>query len=293
MGTQLFEAGLDSGDCPELLNVERPELVAGIHEAYLAAGAEVVLTNTFGGNRFRLGLHGCEGRVHELNRAAAEIARGCVNHQSTNTTTQSVVVRQSEPPISKVAGSMGPTGELIEPLGEMTVADCAAAFAEQAAALADGWADLLWIETMSALDEVLAAVTGARSVTDLPIVVTMSFDTAGRTMMGTSGAEVSAGLVDLGLAGLGANCGANLADTEAAVAEIASGLAGTETLVVAKPNAGVPEWHDHKLVYDATPEVMGQYAKRMLDAGAVVIGGCCGSTPSHIAALREALESSS
>ena len=181
---------------------------------------------------------------------------------------------------------MGPTGELLEPMGNMSAADCEAAFAEQAEGLAAGGADVLWIETMSDLDEVEAAVRGARSACDLGVTATMSFDTAGRTMMGVTGAELAERLDGLGLAAMGANCGNNVADTEAAVIAMA---ASASTPVISKPNAGVPVWSGDALVYDGTPEVLAAHAHRVRAAGVAVIGSCCGSTPAHTAKIAAVL----
>jgi len=273
MGTQLFAAGLTAGDPPEIWNVDHPDRIRAIHRGYVDAGSDVVLTNSFGGNRHRLKLHSLEGRVHELNAAAAAAARA--------------VADEAGRPIV-VAGSMGPTGELIEPLGGLTEAEATEAFAEQAAGLADGGADVLWLETMSALPEVEAGVRGARSAADLPIVATLSFDTAGRTMMGLTGEEAGTRLAELDVAGIGANCGANLADTEAAVAAIRSACG--DIPVVSKANAGIPVWKGDELEYDATPEVLAAHAHRLREAGIPVIGACCGSTPDHIAHIRGVLD---
>ena len=296
MGTQLFEAGLTSGDSPELWNLDRPETVQDIHRRYFEAGSDLVVTNSFGGNRFRLALHGLEDQVGELNRAAAANARaaadGTVNSGDEIPVQRPAAAnaRAAADGVGRaglVAGSMGPTGELLEPLGAVSAQACEEAFAEQARGLAEGGADLLWIETMSDLSEAEAAVRGARAACDLPVAVTMSFDTAGRTMMGVTGSDMARRLQGLGLAAMGANCGANLADTEAAAAAIAVEAGGTP--VVCKPNAGVPVWRGGGLVYDGTPEVMAAGAVRARRAGAAVIGACCGSTPEHIAAMAAAL----
>lgn len=273
MGTQLFAAGLTSGDSPEQWNLDRPETVQGIHRRYFEAGSDLVVTNSFGGNRFRLALHGLEDRIGELNRAAAANAKAAADMAGR---------------AGLVAGSMGPTGELLEPLGAVSAQACEEAFAEQARGLAEGGADLLWIETMSDLGEAEAAVRGAKAACDLPVAVTMSFDTAGRTMMGVTGSDMARRLQGLGLAAMGANCGANLADTEAAAAAIAAEAEGIP--VICKPNAGVPVWRGGGLVYDGAPEVMAAGAVRARRAGAAVIGACCGSTPEHIAAMAAALQ---
>ena len=273
MGTQLFAAGLMAGDPPEVWNLEHPDRIRAIHQSYVDAGSDIILTNSFGGNRHRLKLHSMEGRVHQLNAAAAAIGRD---------------VADSADRRVLVAGSMGPTGELIRPLGELSTDEAQVAFAEQAAGLADGGADILWMETMSALAEVEAGVLGARSASDLPIVVTLSFDTAGRTMMGLTGEDAGARLVELGVAGIGANCGANLADTEAAVAAIRS-VCG-DIPVVSKANAGIPVWKGAELEYDGTPEILAAHANRLREAGISIIGACCGSDPSHISMIRAVLD---
>ncbi len=276
MGTQLFAVGLTSGDPPEAWNIDHPDEVRAIHRAYLRAGADLVLTNSFGGTSFRLALHNLQHRVVELNAAAARNARIEADAEAQRTGRHVLV-----------AGSMGPTGELLTPLGNMTTDACEAAFAEQAQGLMSGGADLLWIETMSDLDEVTAALRGIRSVCDLPVAATMSFDTAGRTMMGVSGIELAERLGCLGLAGIGANCGNNVADTEAAVAEIVTATPGT--LVISKPNAGVPVWKGDVLEYDGTPEILAAHAYRARSSGASIIGSCCGSTPAHTAKISAVL----
>jgi methionine synthase I (cobalamin-dependent) len=273
MGTELFNAGLMAGDPPEIWNVAHPDRIRTIHQSYADAGSDIILTNSFGGNRHRLKLHSLEGRVHELNAAAASIGRE---------------VADAAPRPMLVAGSLGPTGELIEPLGELTVGETQEAFAEQAAGLTAGGVDVLWLETMSALTEVEAGVLGARSESDLPIVVTLSFDTAGRTMMGITGEEAGTRLAELGVSGIGANCGANLADTEAAVAAIRS-VCG-DIPVVSMANAGIPVWKGAELEYDATPEILAAHAHRLRAIGVSIIGACCGSTPAHIAMIRAVLD---
>lgn len=273
MGTQLFAAGLQAGDPPELWNVDAPQKVIDVHAGYIAAGSDVILTNSFGGNRYRLMLHKADDRVHELNSAAANVAR-----QAVDSVERTVLV----------AGSMGPTGELLDPMGTMTIAECEDAFAVQAAGLEAGGADLIWVETTSDIDEVSAAVRGARGATSLPIVATMSFDTAGRTMMGVKGGDAVVTLANLGVDAFGANCGNNLRDTEAAM--VAMVAAGTGIPLVAKANAGIPEWKADSLAYNGTPEIMGAHTKRMMDAGISLIGACCGSTPEHIAYMRSVID---
>jgi 5-methyltetrahydrofolate--homocysteine methyltransferase len=273
MGTELFARGLGSGDPPEMWNIDHPDRVTAVHADYIAAGSDIVLTNSFGGTAFRLKLHKLDDRCIELNRAAAQVARAAADAAD-----RRVIV----------AGSMGPTGELLEPMGSMTPATCADAFREQAIGLTEGGADVLWIETMSHLDEVAAAVEGARSVSDLPICATFSFDTAGRTMMGVTGADAVNRLAELGVAAIGANCGNNLADTEAALREMREQQ--PDVLLISKANAGMPEWRGADLHYSGEPEVMAAHAHRQREAGVQIIGACCGSAPEHLAMMRKVLD---
>jgi methionine synthase I (cobalamin-dependent) len=273
MGTMLFAAGLQSGDPPEEWNVLYPERITAVHRQYIEAGSRIILTNTFGGTRFRLKLHNMQDRVAELNRAAAEIARSAAD--------------EAPHPVI-VAGSMGPTGELLNPMGNMSFEEAKAAFAEQAAALTAGGVDVLWIETMSDLNEAKAAVEGARSASDLPITVTMSFDTNGRTMMGVTALQTLETVRSWDVFGVGGNCGNTLAETHNALQAMNS--AGPEVVLIAKPNAGIPRWEGSELTYDGTPEIMADYARRLYSAGARLIGACCGSTPEHIRAMSEALK---
>lgn len=275
LGTELFRRGLVAGDAPERWSLDHPERVAAVHADYVAAGADVVLTNTFGGTAFRLQLHDLHERVVELNRAAAVLARGVAGANGHRVL---------------VAGSMGPSGELLEPMGTMTPSTCAAAYADQARGLAEGGVDVLWIETMSHLGEVAAAVEGARAVSDLPIAATLSFDTAGRTMMGVSGHDAVERLTALGVDAVGANCGSNLPDTEAAVAGMRA--ACPDAVLISKANAGVPEWRGADLHYNGSPDVMAAHAHRAREAGVQLIGACCGSTPAHIAMMRAVLDGS-
>ena len=272
MGTQVFAAGLPAGDAPERWNLDQPEEITNVHRSYIAAGSDIVLTNTFGGTRLRLQLHDLHHRVGDVSRAAAEIAR-----QAADEVDRPVLV----------AGSMGPTGELIEPLGSLTADEAEDAFAEQAVGLAEGGADLLWLETLSALEEVEAGVRAARRSTELPIVVTMSYDTAGCTMMGVTGTDAGVRLAQMEVAAIGANCGANLPDTENAVTEILNSC-GTIP-VVSKANAGIPVWKGAELSFDGTPEVLASHAHRIRRAGASIIGACCGSTPDHIELMARVL----
>ncbi len=270
MGTMLQRAGLTSGGAPELWNVERPEVVRSIYRGYVDAGAEIIETNTFGGNRYRLKLHNLQERVAELNRAGAALAREVAG--------ETVLV----------AGSIGPTGELFRPMGNLTHEEAVAAFAEQAAALVEGGVDLFVIETMSDLEEVKAAVAGCRQVSDLPIATTMTFDTNYHTMMGVAPAQAVRTLAALGVRIIGANCGNGPDEIRRVMAEMAA-VRPEGVYLMAQSNAGLPKWVDGRTHYDATPEVMAAYALDMAGLGINYIGACCGSTPDHIRAMRQAL----
>lgn len=272
MGTMLFAAGLQSGAPPEEWNVLHPDRIRAVHRHYIQSGADIVLTNSFGGTRYRLKLHHLDDRVYELNRAAARNARSEADAADR---------------LVLVAGSMGPTGELLVPMGTMTFADARAAFAEQARGLAAGGVDLLWIETMSDLEEVRAAVEGARSVADLPIAATMSFDTNGRTMMGVTPAQAVRTMKEWALVAIGGNCGNGIAEIEGVID--AMHREAPEVRLIAKANAGIPQWRHNELIYDATPPIMGRYAQRVRTLGARFVGGCCGNGPDHIAAIAVAL----
>ncbi len=276
-GTELFRRGLESGNPPEEWNVDRPDVIGDAYSAYTNAGSDLFLTNTFGGTRYRLALHKLDERVHQLNAAAARIGRQVAE-----------AAKAESGRTILVAGSMGPTGELLEPMGSMSQSACQTAFAEQAEGLVDGGADVLWVETISSLDEAAAAVAGARSVSNLPVCVTFSFDTAGRTMMGVTGEQAAQFAVENDLAAVGANCGNNLADTEAALIQMRS--VTSDIPLISKGNAGIPKWEGTELHYDGTPEVMAAYAARARDAGASLIGACCGSTPEHISLMRDVLD---
>ena len=274
-GTNYFDMGLETGDSPELWNLEFPERVCALHEAFIEAGADILLTNSFGGTQHRLKLHKAEGRVAEINQAAAALAR-----QAADTAEREIVV----------AGSLGPTGEILAPIGPLAENDAASAFAEQAAALAAGGADMLWIETMSSVEELNAAVAGA-ATTGLPLAATMSFDTNGRTMMGVTPAQVARlvhGLSPRPVA-YGGNCGIGPAELMAAIVNLRE-AAETEDVLIAKSNCGIPEYVEGEIVYSGTPELMADYARLALDAGVRIIGGCCGTTPEHLRVMRDALE---
>ena len=274
-GSNLFDVGLMSGDAPELWNTEHPERIAALHQSFVDAGADILLTNSFGGTIYRLKLHNAQGRMGELNTLAAQIARR---------------VADASGRAIAVAGSMGPTGEIMEPIGPLTYDEAKAAFAEQALALKAGGADVLWIETMSSREEVEAAVAGA-GVAGLPIVCTLSFDTNGRTMMGISPSDFSGIEKTLSprLAACGTNCGVGASEVVACIHNLAQSM-GPEVVLVAKGNCGVPQYVDGAICYNGTPEIMALYARMALDAGARIIGGCCGTSAKHLRAMREALE---
>lgn len=275
-GTSLFTMGLQTGEPPELWNIDHPERIRQHYQAFVDAGSDIILTNSFGGTRYRLKLHGSEDRVDEINEAAARLARE--------------VVDAADRPVV-VAGSMGPTGELFQPMGELTHESVRDAFAEQAQALARGGVDVLWIETLSSQQEVDAAIEGAET-TGLPVVCTVSFDTNGRTMMGVA-PQVFAEHCSHGdhqpLA-FGSNCGVGASELVAAVLNMGLG-AGDDAVIVAKANCGIPEWRDGQITFNGTPALMSDYAVLARDAGARIIGGCCGTTPDHVRAMREALDS--
>ncbi len=275
MGTALFDLGLESGGCPELLNVERPDLIHKVHTGYVEAGADIVLTNTFGGNRSRLALHSLGGRVMELNRAAVGIARDVADGAD-----RDVVV----------AGSIGPTGELFEPLGPLTRDSGTEIFAEQAAALVDAGVDVLWIETLSSWEE-LAAAVDASVGRGVPVVATLSFDTNGHTMMGIAPAAFGAWGRDQGGGPLaiGANCGVGPSDVVQAVAGMAA--AAPDAVIVAKGNCGIPLYKDDALAYPIGPEQMADYTRLAVRAGARIVGACCGSGFDHIAEIRRTVDS--
>jgi 5-methyltetrahydrofolate--homocysteine methyltransferase len=270
-GTMLQAAGLSEGTAPESWNLTHPEKILDLHRAYLEAGSQIILTNSFGGSRFRLGKKGLQDKVHEVNRAAAALAREAAGQEAF------------------VAGSMGPTGELMKPLGTLSYVVALEAFAEQAEALAEGGADAILVETMSDLNEAKAAIVGAKQATDLPILCTLSFDTQRHTMMGVSPRRAAKEMWPLGLVAIGGNCGKTLDDMEEVLRQM--GKAVPEATLMAKPNAGLPRLVDGQAVYDVTPQVMAEYALRYAELGAKIIGGCCGSTPAHIKAMAAALGS--
>lgn len=274
-GTNLFNMGLMSGDAPELWNVDEPAKITALYRGAVDAGSDIFLTNTFGGNASRLKLHDAQGRVRELNRVGAELGREVADRQD-----RKVIV----------AGSVGPTGEIMEPVGALSHALAVEMFHEQADGLKEGGVDVAWVETISAPEEYRAAAE-AFALAGLPWCGTMSFDTAGRTMMGVTSADMVrlvAGIDPAPLA-FGANCGVGASDLLRTVLGFAA--QGAETPIIAKGNAGIPKYVDGHIHYDGTPELMADYAEMARNCGARIIGGCCGTTPEHLRSMREALDS--
>ncbi len=272
MGTMLFASGITTGEAPELWNDLHPEKIQEIHQAYIEAGAQIIVTNSFGGTSIRLKRYKLDDRVYELNYKAAQIARSEADRFS---------------PTIAVGGSVGPLGELIKPLGKIDYEEAKSAFTEQAKALAEGGIDVFWIETMSDLNEVKAAIEGIRSVSELPVSVTMSFDTHGRTVMGVAPAKAAKILMQFPISSMGANCGSGPTELISAIKEMHE--ANPQLVLVAKSNAGLPKMVDNKIIYDGTPDIMKKYAVEVKEAGANLIGACCGSTPAHIRAMCETL----
>jgi 5-methyltetrahydrofolate--homocysteine methyltransferase len=268
-GTNYQQMGLEPGAAPEQWVVDAPDRVRELHRRFVEAGSELVLTCTFGATEPRLADGPLAGRGREVNVRAAELAREAVGHDRL------------------VAGSLGPTGQLIEPYGTLTREVCVRAYAEQARALVDGGVDLLVLETFFALEEGVWAIEGAQSVTDLPIVASFSFDQGTRTMMGLSPAEVVAAVEPLGVAALGANCGRSLKDTDDVVAEFLAAEPAPPLWV--KPNAGIPRIVGDSVVYEAGPDDLATHVVGYVEQGARIVGGCCGSTPEHIAAVARAI----
>jgi 5-methyltetrahydrofolate--homocysteine methyltransferase len=277
MGTMLFAAGLQFGDPPELWNLAHPDVVRRIHRGYLDAGSRIVMTNTFGGNRLRLSMHGNQDRVDELNRTAAILLRAEV---------------QAAGGTALVAGDIGPSGEIVAPLGTLDYDVAVDVFREQAASLIAGGVDLIWIETMSDLNEIKAAIQGVRQASPgIALVATMTFDTRGHTMMGVTPEDAVAHLAAWGADAIGGNCGNGPDELIPVVAKMRA--AAPDVVLVAKSNAGIPELVDMQAVYRASPALMSDTALEMRDAGARIIGACCGSSPEHLRAMHEALLASS
>jgi 5-methyltetrahydrofolate--homocysteine methyltransferase len=271
-GTNYFNAGLTSGEPPEFWTTDRPDAVTDLHQRFVDAGADIILTNTFGCNPQRLKLHNAQDRTYELAKRAAELARK--------------VADAADRPIV-VAGSVGPTGELFEPMGTLTHEIAVASFTTQIRGLRDGGADVAWVETMSSAEEVNAAGEAATAA-GLPYVITCSFDTAGRTMMGLLPRSLTDAVASQPAAPLaiGANCGVGASDILVSLLQ----MQGAPYALVTKGNCGVPHFEGTEAVYSGTPELMANYARLAVDAGARIIGGCCGTTAEHLAAMRAAID---
>lgn len=273
-GTNLFAEGLEAGEAPEVWNFEFPEKISMHHQRFVEAGADIILTNSFGGTQQRLKLHNLQDRVFEVNKKAAELARAVADKAG-----RKVIV----------AGSVGPTGELFEPLGALTHQVAVDSFAEQIKGLKAGGIDVVWIETMSAAEEMQTAAEAATRE-NMPFVYTASFDTAGKTMMGLHPRDihsVAAPLVQKPFA-VGSNCGVGASDILASLLEMTD--AEPDANVIVKGNCGIPEFRGAEIYYSGTPELMSEYARLAMDAGARIIGGCCGTSYNHLAAMRTAID---
>lgn len=270
MGTMLQAAGLKSGECGEEWNVTHRADVQAIHRAYLEAGSDIILTNTFGGSRLRLKEYGKEGDAARFNRAAAELGKAVAGEFN-----------------ALVFGDLGPSGQMLAPLGKVTEEELFEAFREQARALVEGGVDALIVETMTSAGELAVAVRAARSVGDLPVLASASFNRARdtyRTMMGESVAFCVEQALAAGADIVGTNCGIGIEDMARVVREI---RAATRRPIIAQPNAGLPEVVEGKVVYRQTPEAMAERVPALLEAGARLVGGCCGTTPAFIRLTKE------
>jgi methionine synthase I (cobalamin-dependent) len=265
----LQAAGLPTGLPGEAWVLERPEEIMALHRAYLDAGAQLILTSTFGGTRARLRAAGLEANVSEISKRAAELARQVAGDDV------------------YVGGDIGPTGEMMPPLGRLTYETAVEMFAEQAGALAAGGVDCIYIETMSDLNEAKAAVEGTQRACDLPVLCTFSFDTRGHTGMGVNPTQAAQAVAEMGVVGVGANCGHAPEEVLDILPRIQQAAPGA--YLVAKPNAGIPRMVKREVVYDATPERMAGLARQYVELGACIVGACCGSSPAHIAAIAAAV----
>jgi len=264
-GTMLMAAGLPAGTPPEVWNIEQPERIIELYTAYLQAGSQIILTNTFGGSRIKLSKAGQGGQARQFNLAAAQLARQAAGQNA------------------YVAGDIGPTGELMQPMGSLTYEAALEAYAEQAAALAEGGVDALWVETMSDLDEARAAVRAARTVTSLPVFCSLSFGRRARTIMGVTPQKAALELWPLGLSAIGANCGEGLDMIPDVLAQMRAAL--PEAVLIAKPNAGLPRMVQGAAVYDVEAPEFADRMMGFIDMGAQVVGSCCGSSPAYITEL--------
>lgn len=269
-GTMLMAAGLPPGKPPEAWNAEQPEKILALHQAYIDAGSNIFLTNTFGGSRLKLSKFGLSEHARQLNLAAAALAKQAARGRC------------------YVAGDIGPIGEVMQPYGPLTYDQALEAFTEQAAALAEGGVDLIWIETMSDVNEARAAVTAARQATNLPVFCSLSFGKKGRTMMGVSGKQAAEQLWPLGLTAIGANCGEGLEMMPGVLGQMRQAI--PEARLIAKPNAGLPRLVDDQTVYDVPPQAFAEKVHEFVALGAQVIGSCCGSSPAYIQEIAARLQ---
>jgi methionine synthase I (cobalamin-dependent)/5,10-methylenetetrahydrofolate reductase len=273
MGTMLYARGVPFDQCFDALNITLPAVVEGIHRDYVAGGAELIETNTFGANRFKLAAHGLEGQVADVNRAGAALARRVADAADHRVF---------------VAGSMGPVGRPMAPLGTLTGTEVRAAFGEQARGLAAGGADVLILETFTDLSELVEAFRGTRDAVELPIIAQMTFTQDGKTLLGHAPGMIARTLADLGADVVGANCSVGPQGMMEAMQLIASSISGIP--LSAMPNAGFPAYVGGRWIYYSSPAYMAEFARRMAALGVNLIGGCCGTTPDHIAAMRKALD---
>ncbi len=298
MGTELIARGVEAGTCNDYLNVEAPDIVIDVHRSYFEAGSDAVLTNTFGANKYALARHGLSESVSKVNENGAKIARQAAGEDK------------------YVLGDIGPSGDFLEPLGTLRVDDLRDTFAEQAKALESGGVDGFIIETMTAIDEVRIAIEAVKSVSDLPILASMSFDRAGndfRTMMGVNVDSAVAAIAPLGVDAVGFNCGTLSLDSyielakkyvsviqalekkratghPSSEAELLRRTGESRITLLAEPNAGKPELIDGKAIYKVTPEDFAEAAEKIYSTGVTIIGGCCGTGPEHIKAMAEKLK---
>ena len=275
MGTYLNQKGISYDRCFDELNISEPRIIGEVHREYIDAGAEIIETNTFGGNRYRLASHGLEHLIRDINIKGARIAREAGDISGVDII---------------VAGSIGPIGKPLEPIGKITFHEAKAAFAEQAGALLEGGVDLFIIETISSLDEIVAAVEAVKSISDAPIIAQMTFTAEGTTYLGYTPAEMVARLMPLKVDVIGANCSVGpqkMLDVIEQLSEL--GVA----YISAQPNAGLPRYFAGRFIYLSSPGYFADYAKSYVKAGARIVGGCCGTTPEHIAAVAKAINGSS
>jgi homocysteine S-methyltransferase len=273
MGTLLYARGVPLDACFDVLNLNDPKVVQSVHADYIAAGADCIETNTFGANRFKLAIHGLADRVRQINLRGVKLARD---------------VRESTGRDVFVLGSMGPLGKYLAPLGTVRADEARAAFREQAEALLEGGVDGFVIETLSDLTEIALAIEAVRSVADLPIVAQMAFTDEGLTFTGRSAAAVTRALREMGVDALGANCSVGSSTLYEVLVQMLPEAGGLPVSI--QPNAGLPSRIGERLMYLSSPAYMAEYAGRMVEAGARLVGGCCGTTPHHIAAMRDVLD---